>query len=565
MSFKDEIKNLLNHLYNRKEAEAGCIKICRMIEKQRGVKNTNDSYFSEKDIMLITYPDIIRKDGEKPLRTLHSFLCKHLKNCISTVHILPFFPFSSDDGFSVIDYKSVNPEYGDWNDINSIGSNFRLMFDLVLNHISSRSIWFRKYLAGEKGFEKIAIEVDPDLDLSMVTRPRSSPLLTQFTKYNGQNVHLWTTFSSDQIDLNYKSIDTLIKIVDVLLYYSQRGASLIRLDAIAYLWKEIGTECIHLPQTHIIVRLLRKIFNEVRREGIIVTETNVPHRENITYFGNGHDEAQMIYNFTLPPLLLYTFISEDTTIINEWTSALKTPSEQTTFLNFTASHDGIGIRPIEGIVSEQKIEEMIKKTEENGGTVSVRSNRNGSTLPYELNITYIDALSKGTGNDDLLANRFLASQAIQLALPGVPAVYINSLLGSRNWTEGVKKCGKPRAINRKKHMLNDLMKLLNDRYSFCSQVFYKYRRLLMIRRSQKVFHPNGNFEIMRIDPKIFAIRREYEGEEILSLTNVSSKPVDLRLNRMTGRGNLKNLITDQPVRSNQIIVNPYEILWLKEQ
>ena len=300
---------------------------------------------TERAAILITYGDSLKKEGEAPLATLHAFANQYLKGAISNIHFLPFFPYSSDDGFSVMDFFEIDPALGTWQDVAAIGEDFELMFDYVVNHFSAKGQWFQNYLAGNKGFEDFAIEVDPATDLSMVTRPRSLPLLSEYNKKNGQTVHLWTTFSADQIDFDFHSLNVLEQMIDVLLFYADRGATILRLDAIAYLWKEIGTSCIHLPQTHQMVKLFRAVLDRVAPDVIILTETNVPHDENISYFGDGHDEAQMVYNFTLPPLLLYTFVTEDATILSDWAEGLHLASENNTFFNFTASHDGIGVRP----------------------------------------------------------------------------------------------------------------------------------------------------------------------------------------------------------------------------
>ena len=386
------IQNLLIDIYGENKGAMAFNKIFPLIENFVVIKQKGKGYFSEQDVVLITYGDSLRKAEEAPLDTLHKFANSYFKGVFSTIHILPFFPFFSDDGFSVMDFFSINPELGTWEDINKLGSDFQLMFDHVLNHISAKSKWFEKYLEQEEGFEDLAIEVAPSVDLAMVTRPRSLPLLTEFKKSSGKTVHVWTTFSADQIDLNYKSINVLEKMVAALLFYVKQGATIIRFDAIAYLWKEIGTDCIHLSQTHKMVKLFRKILDMVAPNVMIVTEINVPHEENISYFGDGRDEAQMVYNFSLPPLLFYSFAKEDSTALSKWAKGLQLTSESNTFFNFTASHDGIGVRPLEGILSNEELNHLIGIVKDNGGGVSYKKNSDGSESPYELNITYIDAL-----------------------------------------------------------------------------------------------------------------------------------------------------------------------------
>lgn len=560
MRHRKEMLTILNRIYDPGDAAAACKRIESLLSRH-GCKDMKESgsRFSQTDVVLITYADSLIDPGHVPLRVMGDFARRFIKKGFSAIHFLPFFPYSSDDGFSVIDYLALNPAVGQWDDVVPFSTDFDLMFDYVLNHISAKSQWFESYLAHEPPFAELALAIDPNTDLSQVTRPRALPLLTPFTRGDGETVHLWTTFSEDQIDLNYQSIDVLIKMVEVLLFYVEKGARLLRLDAVAYLWKEIGTSCIHLDQTHDMVRLLRKILDAVAPESIIITETNVPHEENISYFGDGFDEAQMVYNFTLPPLLLHTFLSEDAGEFSQWADTLETPGNETTFFNFTASHDGIGVRPVEGILSQRQVERLIQTVRKNGGQVSYRQNPDGSRSPYELNITYVDALRRDDGRD---AERFLASQSIQAALPGVPGIYIHSLLGSRNWLEGVARTGRARTINRQKLKVQAVMDELQNPESFRSRVFHPYIHLLRVRRAQEAFHPNAAFEILRLDHRVVAIKRRSSHQCIFVLVNISSETVTVSLVAQRGMGRLTELLTGRQVSTDRIDLAPYQTMWL---
>ncbi|MDY6793259.1 MAG: sugar phosphorylase [Thermodesulfobacteriota bacterium] len=557
------IKQLLEKIYGEEKGRRAFTKIYSLMKKYPISPKRNNGYFSQDDVILITYGDTLYKNGEKPLFTIHEFTSRFLAGTFSHIHVLPFYPFSSDDGFSVMDFFSVNPTLGSWQDIDSAGTDFKLMFDLVLNHISAKSKWFEYYLEKKEGFKDFAIEVDPSIDLSAVTRPRSLPLLTEVKKQSGEIVHVWTTFSADQIDLNFKSIDVLEKMVEVLLFYVHKGAAIIRLDAIAYLWKETGTSCIHLKQTHEVVKLFRLILDEVAPHVMILTETNVPHHENISYFGDGDNEAQMVYNFTLPPLLLYSFLKEDTSVLSNWAKGLDLKSDSNTFFNFTASHDGIGVRPLEGILPVEEIHFLVETIKNNGGRVSCKKNSDGSESPYELNITYVDALlNRKFDPDRYHAQRFLASQAIQYVLPGVPATYIHSLIGSRNWEEGVRETGVARAINRKKLRSDDVISQLENYDTFRFSIFYAYIHMIKVRKKQSAFHPNAGFDILHIDPRIFTIARYGEDQTIYALTNISSLQVSCTLKRGGVPPLMKDLLTGEMFSINSIRLNPYQFIWL---
>jgi sucrose phosphorylase len=556
----DVVKQILKRIYGVKEGEVAFQRIMPLIERFPGQKSKKKGYFSQEDVVLITYGDTMRKEGEAPIATLHSFANTHLQDTISTIHFLPFFPYSSDDGFSVMDFFAIDPELGSWEDVISIGRDFQLMFDYVVNHFSSKGGWFENYLGGEEGFKNFAIEVDPSTDLSQVTRPRSLPLLSEYQKKDGSTVHLWTTFSADQIDFNFKSLDVLEMMLKVLLFYVQKGATIVRLDAIAYLWKEVGTSCIHLSQTHDMVKLFRAVLDLVAPDAIIITETNVPHEENISYFGDGRDEAQMVYNFTLPPLLFYSFVKQDSTVLSDWAKGLHLESESNTFFNFTASHDGIGVRPLEGILPPQELDDLMEVVKANGGQVSYKRNPDGSDSPYELNLTYVDAIL--ADSESTRAERFLASQAIQYSLPGVPATYIHSLLGSRNWLEGVKQTGRARTINREKLDVEALSSELKDPNSFRARIFFSYLDMIKTRKRQEAFHPNAPFEILDIDPKLFAIKRYSTHQTLYALTNISSLEVPVSLSDAGISGQMTDLISGEKVNSASFRLQPYQFVWL---
>jgi glycosidase len=559
----DTIQHILKNIYGAKAGNLAFEKIAALIDRFPVKKGPGEGYFSEEDVFLITYGDTLNKKGEPPLKTLYQFAMSQFKNVFSTVHILPFFPFSSDDGFSVIDFFAVNPELGDWKDIQRLGSEFQLMFDLVLNHVSTKSMWFQNYLKEKTYYKEFAIEVDPSIDLSMVTRPRSLPLLTRFNKTSDEVVHVWTTFSSDQIDLNYKSLHVLEKMIEALLFYVEQGATSIRLDAIAYLWKEIGTTCIHLKQAHQLVQLFRKILDVVAPDVLLISETNVPHHENMSYFGDGRNEAQMIYNFTLPPLLFYSFVREDSTVLSEWAKCLRANSSHNTFFNFTASHDGIGVRPLEGILPRSEIDSLIDIVQENGGSVSYKRNPDGSQSPYELNITYVDALLNPESKIDLWhIPKFLASQAIQFVLPGVPASYIHSVLGSRNWKMGLRQTQRARTINREKLQVDEVLSQLKDPETFRSRIFNDYIKMIKTRKRQSAFHPNADFEILEIDPKAFVIARYAKDQIIYAVTNISSKEIVVSLSGARAPLWMNDLITGVNFRTDALKLNPYQFLWL---
>jgi glycosidase len=525
------IKRRLEHVYGAEKAGKALTAIMALVERYGRSESPIDELFSEADAALITYGDSLKRSGQTPLSALAGFCEQHLEGVFSTVHILPFFPYSSDDGFSVKDFHAVDPALGSWDDIARLGRRFELLFDFVLNHISAQSEWFSAYLRGEPEFATLAFEQDPNADLSAVTRPRALPLLTPFEKADGSQVHLWTTFSADQVDINYADPAVLVRMLDVLCAYIERGAKTLRLDAVGFMWKEVGTSCIHHEKTHELICLMRDVLDLVAPQVLILTETNVPHAENISYFGDGQHEAQMVYNFSLPPLVLDALRRGDGALLSRWAATLDTPSDRTSFFNFTASHDGIGVRPLEGMAPAHVLEGLVELVSARGGRVSYRHMPDGSKKPYELNVTYVDALrgSEKQAGDAHFVSRVLASQAIACTVPGMPAVYIGTLLGSRNWQQGVEQTGHPRTINRQKLDLPAVERELSDPTSFRARVFAGIKKLLRARRQQPALHPNAAFDVIDLGPQLFAIMRQRAGQTLLCVQNLGASEQTISL------------------------------------
>jgi sucrose phosphorylase len=531
--------------------------------------HTGERRLTERDALLITYGDQVQTPGAPPLEALSDFCDQHLAGVVSGIHILPFYPWTSDDGFSVKDYRAVDPALGGWEDVARLGRNFRLMFDGVINHASSQSAWFQAFLRDDPKYRDYFIAVEGHPDLSQVVRPRALPLLTPFRTPSGEK-RVWTTFSDDQVDLNYANPDVLFDIIDLLLFYVAHGAEFIRLDAIAYLWKEIGTPCIHLPQTHRVIQLLRAVLDEVAPTVMLITETNVPHAENLSYFGDGQDEAQLVYNFALPPLVLHTLHTGSARALSEWAAGLALPSNRVTFFNFLASHDGIGLNPVRGILPSGDIDALVRRTLAHGGLISYKHNPDGSQSPYEMNVNYFDALSNPGGDEppDIQVKRFMAAQAILLALVGVPGIYFHSLLGSRGWPEGVKQTGRNRTINRQKLRRDDLEHELADPASLRHRVFSRYTQLLQARAALPAFHPHGAQRVDECGEAVFALwRLSPDGHQrVLCLHNITpqAQRVSIALHDPDSREWLDVLSGERfaVIPSAAFPLAPYQIRWL---
>ena len=531
-------------------------------ERIKGYKNKNirprKGQWDQDDVFLITYGDQFYEDGETKLTTFNKMYQQFFSDTFPIVHFLPFFPYSSDDGFSVIDYEQVNPEIGDWADVQVMNRNARLMFDFVCNHMSAKSNWFQGYLNNRTSYKDFFIESDPSIDLSMVTRPRTSPLLSEFVDLDGKIRNIWTTFSDDQVDLNFANPKVLLRMIDVLLFYVDQGADFIRLDAVGFLWKKAGTSSIHLPETHKIIQLFRSIVEEVAPGTILITETNVPHQDNISYFGDGTNEAQMVYQFPLPPLVLHAIRTGNTSYLQKWANEIYLPTEEVSFFNFLASHDGIGLNPIRGIIDEAEILDLVASIEKEGALVNYKQNPDGSFSPYEINTTYIDALSNQSDEDELRLKRFMVAHSILLTIIGIPAVYVQSILGGRNYYEGVEKTGANRTINRQKYKASEIFDSLLKSGSFRNQVYRELQKLIQLRRSEEAFHPNCAMRVLETNHATFGIVRD---EKVYVLHNMSDQAQTISLDA----GTYINLLTkNECVIQKEVILEPYQFVWLEK-
>jgi glycosidase len=588
--FREKTLTKLSRLYSKQIAKAympELERICKVYyayKTEEMVKFTKaldpKNRFTEEDVILITYGDLVREDGVSPLTTLSKFCGTYLKHTINTLHILPFFPYSSDRGFAIEDFETVDPELGTWADIEDLETRYKLMFDGVINHVSSKSRWFQRFLDGTPHYKDFFISYDSYDNLtpeerSAIFRPRTTDILTKFYTVNGEK-YVWSTFSKDQIDLNFKNPEVLIRVIEILLLYARKGADIIRLDAVTFLWASPGTSCANMEETHLIVKIFRDILDLVAPHVSIITETNIPHEDNISYFGNGNDEAHMVYNFALPPLVLHTFYTKDTARLTEWAESLKPLSETTAYFNFLDSHDGIGLMAVKNILSHEEIKFITQRAREHGGYISYKTDKDGFEVPYEINITWFNALCRedGTVHIKRQIKKFIASRAIALTIQGVPGIYLHSFFGTRSDVDAVSCPISKREINRKALDYNTLTKAIADPDTLTSKIIHKLNALITIRTKQSAFHPSGSQDILKIKPEIFAVLRTSpdKDQHILSLINISDDEIQVTIPMKTVnifKQKWYDLISQNMYsfkdNSISLTLKPYDVVWLKPQ
>jgi sucrose phosphorylase len=575
-------QHLLEQIYHQTELDISlgqlaheCLQAIRLDQSCfDSASSSHRDLWDQTTTVMITYGDSFLSPHEKPLITLKHFLDEHCEGLINSVHILPFFPFSSDDGFSVMDFSCVNEALGDWDDIKSISHNYRLMADLVINHCSSRSLWFQNFIKGEGPGHDYFYTESLAADLSQVVRPRTCDLLRETHTEKGVQ-HVWCTFSHDQVDLDFRNPQVLLQFIKIIRQYLDMGVRIFRLDAIAFLWKKVGSPSINLEETHNVVRLLRLLIEHAQSDAVIITETNIPNRENLSYFGNAN-AAHCVYHFSLPPLLVNTLLTGNSHHLKLWLMSMPPAQQGTTYFNFIASHDGMGLRPVEGILADDETQVLVDTLQSFGGRISWRAleNDEGEAIkkPYEVNISLFDAL-QGTlkGADALGIERFICAHAIMLGLEGIPGIYVHSLLATRNDYQRMENTGHNRSINRHQWQYDELETLLvpgGEVESHHPIVFTELKRLLTIRQQQKAFHPNAPQFTLHLGDFIFAYWRQSHDREqsIFCISNVSDQTQEFMLSdiNLESTDDWFDLMTGKEMIRQDMLIQlaPYQTLWI---
>jgi sucrose phosphorylase len=525
--------------------------------------------WDQETCLLITYADSVTDSNtESSIASLSRYCEDYLTGVVSTVHVLPFFPSSGDDGFAVSDHKSVDASLGTWEDITLLAKNHRVMADLVLNHGARSSSLFKQFLNDEAPGNGFFLTVDDNFDASHVIRPRGHPLLQKIKTASGEKT-VWCTFSEEQVDYDFSNPDVLEFFLNLILDFIDRGVSVLRLDAVGFLWKRSGTTCLNLSQTHAIIKLIRYVCDCYANDVVIVTETNLPNQENLSYFGNGN-EAHWIYNFPLPPLLLHTLLTGDSNALRRWAMSMPPALLGNSYLNFLASHDGFGLRPTEGLLEEDARAQLVSRLEKNGSRFTWRTMQDGTKSIYEANITLYSALEKTDDdpNGRYAIQRFVAAHLIMFSMEGVPALYINSLIGAENDYAGVTESGMNRRINRTKYVRESLDAMLGSTHSRERIIFDTIKTLMQMRAEQSAFHPNATQFTLQLGRDFFGVWRQSQdrGQSIFAITNLTSQGKFLQLAdlNLIEVEQWCDLISGSQILSHQseLRLDPYQTVWI---
>ena len=571
----DELRLSLREIYpehSEQEINSVWSQLLQILDPFRVNKNNKEleieSIWDSSSVVLITYPDSIYRKDESTLKTLTEFVKNRLSGLSSVIHVLPFLPSTSDGGFAVSNHEKIDDAFGNWNDLKELSSKHKIMADLVLNHVSSSHPWVHQFIKSEDpGNSYIVAPSDTDI-WEKVIRPRNSSLFTDVNTNQGFR-NVWTTFGPDQIDVDWRNPHIFLEFLKLLVRYISNGAEWIRLDAIAFVWKEPYTTCLHLDPVHSIVKLLNKCLKIIKPSAVLITETNVPEKENLSYLIDGN-EANLAYNFTLPPLLLEAIYTGKTDLLNNWLSNWNELPRDTSLLNFTSSHDGIGLRALEGIMDDNRVHNLLVESEKRGGLVSHRRLSNGEDQPYELNISWWSAMSNEAPDNTLFQfERFLLSQLFTLSLKGVPAFYLPAVLASPNDLDSFRKTGQRRDLNREKFEANKLLEALKNFDSPASKNISYLTHIVKVRSRLKAFHPEASMKCISTNiANCVILQRGLAEESVYVICNMSHKFLSISpLNELNSLDlssdkRLLDNITGSYLNTDTFKLNPYQVVWI---
>ncbi len=431
-------------------------------------------------IQLITYPDSMGAN----LPELHYVLRKFFSKAVHGVHILPFYPSSSDRGFAPKTYDEVDPAFGTWEDVEKIGQDFDLVIDFMVNHISRQSIFFQDYV--EKGpaseyadmflsFDKMipgGFIQEEDLEKVYTRKPR--PHYQQLERPNGTLEKIWCTFDYEQIDLDYDSPKTREVMRKFLIRLARNKPKMIRLDAIAYTTIELGTNCFFVEPK---IWEYLDWFDDYA--SAFDTEILPEVHEHFSYQFKLAKKGYWCYDFSLPMLVLHCLYMKTTRRMKSWLK--KCPRKQITTLD---THDGIGVVDVQDLLNQEEIDQTIEQLYEKGSNVKkTYSGPEYQNLDvYQVNCTYYSALGC---NDDA----YIVARTIQFFTPGIPQVYYVGLLAGENDIELLEKTRLGRNINRHNYTLKEI------REDIQKPVVQRLLKLMEFRNSYPAF--NGEFTLLK--------------------------------------------------------------------
>jgi len=445
-------------------------------------------------VQLIVYPDSLGGD----LKTLSRVLKKYFQESIGGVHILPFYPSSSDRGFSPLTHLHVDERFGNWENIGEIACDFDLIVDMMINHVSQQSSYFQDYLSrGSLSFYKDFFLDEETFfegmgrnehDLKLLYRPRPESPFREFILEDGKRKNIFCTFSRDQIDLNIENSQVRKLFLSFMDQFERVGVDMVRLDAVGYSIKRRGTSSFMLKETRDNITW----FGEQLHNRGITSLPEVHQKYDAQIQLASQEGVDYVYDFNLPLLVLYTLFFGDAKPLKRWIAIR--PTNAITTLD---THDGIGVVDVEGLLDEKLIKKTLQLLRVHGGNALLRATgtQSDNVDIYQINVTYYSAL----GESD---EGYLIARALQFFIPGIPQVYYVGALAGSNDAQKVERTNIGRDINRHDYTEEEIQQ------AFERKIVRDLRDLMKFRSTYEAF--DGTFSSLSSNDAILKLRWEEE-------------------------------------------------------
>lgn len=452
-------------------------------------------------VQLITYPDSLGGD----LKSLRHVLDKYFSGVFEGgIHILPPFPSSGDRGFAPLTYLEIDPAFGSWEDIRAISTDYDVLLDLMVNHISKQSLYFLDFLKnGRKSkYADLFITLDKywtdgnpkQEDVDKMFLRRDEPFSTFNIGENKEEVRVWTTFGrqtpSEQIDLDINSETTKKLLTDFMVNFSKNNIKIVRLDAVGYIIKKLGTSCFFVePDIYDFLDWITELAHSLDIE--LLPEVHSHYSIQYKLAEKGH----WIYDFILPYYILEALINKSSKGLKAYLK--NRPHNQFTMLD---CHDGIPIKPdLDGLVKSDDARKIVDICVDRGSNLSlIFSDKHKSADGFDVHQIRGTFYSILNSNDDA----YIAARAIQFFTPGIPQVYYVGLLAGKNDIENVNKTGEGREINRHNFTLDEIDRAVNK------SVVQRLIRLIRFRNSYPAF--DGKFKVAESNDECIILSWEKE-------------------------------------------------------
>lgn len=594
---QDELRWLYMELYGN---DAMYAELCEQMHdyylkrstelKKRDIKKEkNPDWFKEKEMLgMMLYIDNFAgnlKGVEKKLA--------YLKECnVNCLHLMPFLDTpkgKSDGGYAVADFRKVRPDLGTMKDLARLTekcheNGMNVCMDFVMNHTSEEHEWAKRARAGEGEYMSRYFFYDNgDIPARYEeTVPQVFPTTApgNFTWLPEIGHYVLTTFYPYQWDLNYRNPRVFNEMMYNFLFLANQGMDIIRIDAVPYIWKELGTSCRNLKKVHTIVRMMRMIAEIVCPSVILLGEVVMEPEKVVPYFGTVEKpECHMLYNVTTMATTWNSIATRDIRLLKKQMDIVSRLPKQYTFLNYLRCHDDIGWGLDFDTMKQWGMEEPSHKrylndyfTGKIAGSISRGELYNDDPVTQDARFCGTTASMCGIeaagfeGNAEKMQTAIqedLMLHAYMLTQSGIPMLYSGDELGQVNdysYKDDAEKVSDSRYLHRGA-FLWELADKRKDLSTVQGQLFQMLNRLEQIRRQENVFSQEAEVYTYDVhNDSILGILREYKGERFIALFNFSESE---QTAWMQEEGIFRNLVNGEIVEVKDPVLKGYEFVWMK--